>query len=215
MMDDHSPRVDLAATIQTVAAGRRSVRRYAPCGVAADIVRRLLLVATSAPSAHNRQPWRFVVIEDAAGKRRLAAAMGARLEADRRHDGDDEQAIARDVERSFERISGAPLVILVCMTLEDMDGYPDARRGDAETVMAIQSTAMASQNLLLAAHAEGLGACWMCAPLFCPETVRATLSLDPRWAPQGLVTVGWPGVAPRPKPRLPLEAVVVTAGGPR
>jgi len=38
----------------------------------------------------------------------------------------------------------------------------------AERIMATQSVALAVQNLLLAAHDRGLGACWMCAPLFCP-----------------------------------------------
>ena len=50
--------------------------------------------------------------------------------------------------------------------------------------MAVQSTAMAVQNMLLLAHAEGLAACWMCAPLFCPDTVRAALDLPADWQPQ-------------------------------
>src|ERR1700704_3659263 len=58
-----------------------------------------------------------------------------------------------------------------------MAPYPDPRRAQAEYLMAVQSVAMAVQNLLLAAHAEGLGACWMCAPLFCGEAVRAALAL--------------------------------------
>ncbi len=53
-----------------------------------------------------------------------------------------------------------------------MDNYGDPRRDQNEYVMAAQSAAMAGQNLLLAAHDAGLGACWMCAPLFCPDVVR-------------------------------------------
>ena len=45
---------------------------------------------------------------------------------------------------------------------------------------------------LRAAHAEGLGACWLCAPLFVPDLVRRTLALPADWEPQGLLTVGWP-----------------------
>ena len=71
----------------------------------------------------------------------------------------------------------------------------------------LQSVAMAVQNLLLAAHALGLGACWMCAPLFAPEIVRDVLQLDADWEPQALVTVGFPAEA-KAKTRAPLETVV-------
>jgi nitroreductase len=62
-----------------------------------------------------------------------------------------------------------------------MDSYPDERRRRAEYLMAVQSTAMAAQNLLLAAEQEGLGACVMCAPLFCPEIVANALHLPYGW----------------------------------
>jgi nitroreductase len=58
--------------------------------------------------------------------------------------------------------------------------------------MAKQSVAMAAQTLWLAAHAAGLGACWLCAPLFVPELVAKTLNLPPDWEPQSLLTLGWP-----------------------
>ena len=55
---------------------------------------------------------------------------------------------------------------------------------------------------------KGLAACWMCAPLFCPEVVRASLDLPPAWQPQGLVTLGFPADAGRDRPRKPLAAFV-------
>jgi F420 biosynthesis protein FbiB-like protein len=82
-----------------------------------------------------------------------------------------------------------------------MDRYPDARRADAERLMAVQSTAMALQNLLLLAHAEGLAACWMCAPLFCPDTVRTALDLPTDWQPQALITLGYPAASGRKRER--------------
>ena len=179
---------DLIELIQT----RRSIRRYTGEAVPVALVERLLTAATWAPSAHNRQPWRFVVMEDALTKANLAAAMGRRLRRDLAADGLDAAAIERDAGRAYARISGAPLLILLCMTLADMDDYPDARRRGHETTMAAQSVAMAGQNLLLAAHALGLGACWLCAPLFCPDVVSATLALPPDWQPQGLITAGYP-----------------------
>jgi F420 biosynthesis protein FbiB-like protein len=89
-----------------------------------------------------------------------------------------------------------------------MDYYPDARRQAAERLMAVQSVAMAVQNLLLAAHAEGLGACWMCAPLFCPDAVRSALSLPEDWEPQALVTLGYPGGPGKVPVRRPLADLV-------
>ncbi|MER3514270.1 MAG: nitroreductase, partial [Chloroflexota bacterium] len=162
---------------------RRSIRRYRPEPVPQGLIVRLLEAACWAPSAHNRQPWRFAVIADAEVKERLARAMGARLRADLERDGLPSEVIEKDVARSYARITGAPVVILVALTLADMDVYPDPQRSQAEWTMAVQSVAMAVQNLLLAAHAEGLGACWMCAPLFCPGAVKAALDLPEDWQP--------------------------------
>ncbi len=187
---------------------RRSIRRYHPEPIPDALVDTLLSAACWAPSAHNRQPWRFAVLRDEGPKARLAEAMGTRLASDRTRDGDDPAAIAGDVARSHARITGAPVVIAVSLTLADMDRYPDPARTAAERMMAVQSTAMAVQNLLLAASAEGLGACWMCAPLFCPETVRAALDLPADWEPQALITLGRPASAGKPANRRPLAAFV-------
>ncbi len=208
MTISHAAASDAAAAAHRLMRSRRSIRRYRPDAVGRDVLERMFVSAAAAPSAHNRQPWRYLVIEDAAAKSALARAMGERLAADRARDGDPPDAIARDVARSHARITGAPVLILVCLTLEETDVYPDAARARAEFLMAVQSTAMATQNLLLAAHAEGLGACWMCAPLFCPEVVRASLDLPPAWQPQGLVTLGLPADDGRDRPRKPLAAFV-------
>ena len=145
---------------------RQSIRRYLSAPVERPVIERLLAAAARAPSAHNRQPWRFAVLDDDPSKRTLAEAMGERLRKDRTADGDDAAAIDADVARSYARITGAPVVIVICVDIGDMDRYPDARRNEAEYLMAVQSAAMAAQNLLLAAQSEGLGACVMCAPLF-------------------------------------------------
>lgn len=196
------------AGLASIIGRRRSIRRYRPEPIDPSAIERILVAATLAPSAHNRQPWRFVVLEDLAGKDRLAAAMGARLRQDRTADGDDPQAIESDVARSYARITDAPVAIVACLDLHDMDRYPDPRRRQAEYLMAAQSTAMAVQNMLLAAQAEGFGACVMCAPLFCPDVVTAALALPADWQAQMLVTIGVPATAGRDQPRLPLDQVV-------
>jgi len=187
---------------------RRSVRRYLPGPIKPAVLERILLAATQAPSAHNRQPWRFAVLDKASVKETLAAAMGRRLRQDRTADGDDPQAIEADVSRSYTRLTEAPAVILICADMSDMDQYPDERRRNAEYLMAVQSTAMAAQNLLLAATQEGLGACVMCAPVFCPEVVIDALGLPNGWQPQMLITLGSPGNSGKDRTRLPLEAIV-------
>ena len=200
---------DAAERLHALIGSRRSVRRYRPDAVPPALVQRLIEAAIWAPSAHNRQPWRFAPL-DAPSADRLAHAMATRLVADRTADGDEPSEIAADVARSVARINGAPVVLLVCLTLADMDGYPDGRRTAAERVMAVQSTAMAMQNLWLAANAYGLGVSWMCAPLFCPEVVAATLGLPADFEPQALLTIGWPDGSVKGRARKPVEDVLWT-----
>lgn len=183
---------------------RRSIRRYQNEPVPQETILRLLEAATWAPSAHNRQPWRFAVLREWAGKDRLARAMGSRLQADRMADGDDPVDIERDVARSYARLTGAPVLIIVCISMVDMDVYSDQKRSHYEWAMATQSAAMAAQNLLLLAQAEGLATCWVCAPLFVSNLVQETLDLPEDWQPQGLITLGY-AAEQREKQRTPLE----------
>jgi F420 biosynthesis protein FbiB-like protein len=124
-------------------------------------------------------------------KKQLALAMGERLRSDLTADQVPLEIIEKDADRSYQRITAAPVLILVCLSMVDMDSYPDPKRANNEKLMAVQSTAMAGQNLLLAAQQSGLATCWMCAPLFCPDVVQKTLDLPPDWEPQGLITMGY------------------------
>lgn len=186
---------------------RRSVRRYADRPVADDLVWQLLAAAHWAPSAHNRQPWRFVWLRAGPLRQRLAVAMAERWEADLLADGeregrDDPAEAARRAAISQQRIIHAPVVLLPCLDLDTLDRYPDPDRQRAEWQMGVQSVALACQNLLLAAHHLGLAACWLCAPIFCVDVVQRVLDLPPSWQPQALLTIGYPSAdAPRVKPR--------------
>jgi F420 biosynthesis protein FbiB-like protein len=184
---------------------RRSLRRYQADAVPHALIEQVLTAATWAPSAHNRQPWRFVVVESGDQKEALALAMGARLRQDLQADGVAPDLIEADIARSYERLTTAPLIVVICLSMMEMDRYADPKRDQAEYLMAVQSVAMAGQNLLLAAHEAGLGACWLCAPLFCPDVVSTSLDLPPDWQPQGLITLGYPAQS-REKTRHPLEA---------
>ena len=187
---------------------RRSVRRFAESPVDRAALGRLLEAARLAPSAHNRQPWRFVVVQGEA-RARLAEAMAARLRTDRLADGAAPEVVEADAARSRVRLTQAPSAVLVCLTMEAMDRYPDPRRNAAERMMAVQSVAMAGENLLLAAAAEGWGACWMCAPLFAGEEARRALDLPQDWEPQGLVLLGEAADAPAPRGRKNLKDVML------
>jgi coenzyme F420-0:L-glutamate ligase/coenzyme F420-1:gamma-L-glutamate ligase len=203
----NAPESHSAEDLLALMRGRRSIRRYQPQSVPCAKLMRVLEAARWGPSAHNRQPWRFVVLTGDEDRRRLADAMAVRLADDLRADGADEETIARDTERSKRRLAGAPVLVLVCLTMADMDTYPDGRRQRFEHTMAVQSVAMAAQNLLLMAHAQGLGACLMCAPLFCQETVREVLGLPADYEPQGVIALGYPAET-RQKNREPLETRV-------
>ena len=191
-------------TIYEVVHERRAVRQYRPDPVPQHLLERLLEGAMWAPSAHNRQPWRFAVVRDKRVKTVLAEAMGERLRQDRLRDGDARELVEKDVARSHSRIIGAPVVIVSFLSMEDMDSYPDERRSAAERAMAMQSVAMAAQTLWLLATAEGLGACWLCAPLFVPGLVRRVLRVPDDWEAQGLLTLGYPAEV-RHKTRRPWQ----------
>jgi coenzyme F420-0:L-glutamate ligase/coenzyme F420-1:gamma-L-glutamate ligase len=187
---------------------RRSIRRFEERPIPHETLLRLLEAACWGPSAHNRQPWRFVILTNIQDKTQLAEVMAARLAEDLRVDGVSDAQIEQDTSHSHQRLTGAAALILVCLTMIDMDSYPDLRRQHFEQVMAVQSVAMASQNLLLLAHAEGLGACWMCAPLFCQETVREALDLPADYQAQGVIALGYPAES-RTKTRESLDTRVV------
>ncbi len=203
-----SPSEDVKKFYDTLTT-RRSVRDFDHRAIANEVIERLLSAACRAPSAHNRQPWRFCVILDEPLKVRLAQSMGAALWVDRISDGVDPEEAQAEVDRSYHRITGASVVIVICLTMEDMDRYLDESRSNAEHLMAVQSVAMAGENLLLMAHAEGLGACWMCAPLFAQEIVRDVLELPPSWEPQGMIIVGHPAREGRDRGRMSLDKVVI------
>ena len=202
--------VDRQMDFWELVAGRRSIRRYDSRPVAGELVWKLLEAAHWAPSAHNRQPWRFVVMAGEVSRRRLATAMAERWLTDLLADGVDAEAAGRRASISRERITGAPVVIVPCLDMTALDHYADGQRQQAEWQMGIQSVALACQNLLLAAHHYGLAACWICAPLFCVPLVQEVLQLPDSWQPQALLTIGYPpDDAARGKVREPLESRVV------
>jgi coenzyme F420-0:L-glutamate ligase/coenzyme F420-1:gamma-L-glutamate ligase len=85
---------------------------------------------------------------------------------------------------------------LACSTMEGLRKFPDEKRQLCERDLAMQSLGAAMQNLLLTAHASGLGACWFCAPGFCKEIVRKVLKIPDAVEPEAFVLMGYPAEMP-------------------
>jgi F420 biosynthesis protein FbiB-like protein len=178
--------------LHTFLRTRRSVRRFKPNPVPDPVIENILHTATFAPSAHHRQPWRFVVISSPGVKVSLADAMAVEFERDLLGDGLAPDTVHKQVERSKKRITSAPSIVLLCLDMSELDPYPDTRRKKAEYTMAVQSVAAAGLQLLLAAHAEGLGGVWACWPLFAQNLVQKTLAIPASWEPQAMMFIGYP-----------------------
>ena len=193
--------------LHTFLRTRRSIRRFKPDPIPHSVIEDILTTATFAPSAHHRQPWRFAVIKESSARIKLADAMAKEFELDLEADSLPPEEIKKKVARSRDRIITAPVIIILCVDMSDMDTYPDARRKKAEYLMASQSAAGAGMQLLLAAHAEGLGGVWVCSPLFAQETVQAALGLPKSWEPQAMYFLGYPEEIPQARERKPISEI--------
>jgi coenzyme F420-0:L-glutamate ligase / coenzyme F420-1:gamma-L-glutamate ligase len=172
-----------------------------------SVLRDILHTATFAPSAHHRQPWRFVVLTEAAAKHQLAESMSAEFRRDLEKDNLPIEKIDVRVNKSRERIISAPVVIILCLDMSEMDSYPDEARKKAEHLIATQSVANAGMQLLLAAHAEGLGGVWVCSPMFAQETVQSALDISKTWEPQAMFLIGYPVETPEVRARKELKEI--------
>ena len=187
---------------------RRSIRRFTAEPVPDTVVDSILETATYAPSAHDRQPWRFVVVKSPAAKAKLAGAVTGKFQVDMRRAGVVETKIQERVERTIRRTNEAPVIILLCRDVTRVDPQPDEVAKDAEALMGRHSVAVAGLQLLLAAHAEGLGGTWICWPVFAPAEVAAALDLPPEWEPQGMIFLGHADETPEAPKRASLDEIV-------
>ena len=191
-------------------AGRRSLRQLDARPVPGELIEKLLAVACVAPAPHHTRPWRFVLLESAESRGRLAEAMGAAWRRDLERDGVAPEKIAALLEKSRRQIEGAPALLLGCLVAEGLRAWPDERRRRAEWGMAQQSMGAALENIMVAAHALGLASYWLSAPLYCPDAVREGLGLPAQYEAQALIAIGYPapGVAPRPRPEPDVTGLV-------
>lgn len=150
---------------------RTSIRAYQDRPVGADTVELLLRAAMSAPSARNRQPWAFIVVDDKALLRQLADSLPY-----------------------AQSVAAAPMAVVVCGVLTESQGATNAG-------WWVQDAAAASENLLLAAHAVGLGAVWTGVYSYEDRVraVRNVLGLPRHVVPLNVIPIGYPAENPAPK----------------
>jgi coenzyme F420-0:L-glutamate ligase/coenzyme F420-1:gamma-L-glutamate ligase len=198
-------------TLPAFLEARRSIRAFTAEPVDAAQLDDLVAAACIAPAPHHSRPWRFATIVGADAKLALAAGMGDRWRADLAADGVSTARIDELIAASHRKLTGAPALVVACLTWDGLDRYPDEERRRAEWGMALLSLGAAVENLMLAAADRGLASCWVAAPIFCPTEARDALDLPEDWQPQALVMVGHPdpSYTGRPRPPVPLDALRV------
>ncbi len=187
---------------------RRSIRHFQPDSIPDATVKRILETATYAPSAHDKQPWRFVVITSTEARSTLAQAVTDKFNQDMAKAEAPEKEIHERIERTIRRINEAPIIVILCRDITQVNIQPDETARQAEVAMSRQSVAVAGLQLLLAAHAEGLGGTWICWPLFAPAEIGTALDLSPNWEPEGMVFLGVPKEHPNTPERKPVREIV-------
>lgn len=195
--------------LHTFLRSRRSIRRFKSDPIPGEMIQRILETANYAPSAHNMQPWRFVILTEKKIKLRLAEAITDKYQQDMIIDGIPIIDIRTRVNRTIRFILQVPVVIILCRDKKMVKNQPDAVRNRAEELMGVQSVALAGLQLLLAAHAEGLGGSWICWPLFAPAEIHHAYQLDPDWEPEGMIFLGYPAEIPEMQEKRTLKEVAL------
>jgi len=195
---------------------RRSVRRFTSERPARERIEQLLEAAVSAPSASNKQPWRFVVVTRRETIDALASAVREATDRIAHHVEPSCEPAFRAYGDYFTRFEGAPVVIVflfrrltVLSNLLDA-GIADDARARIELMerdSGLVGAAMALENLLLAAHESGLGASGMTGPLVASDQIRTILEIPPSWEPAAFVPVGFPAEEPQATDRKPARGV--------
>jgi nitroreductase len=200
---------------------RRSVRSFSSKAIPRAVLERLMLAATSAPSNTNRQPWRFAVVTSERAKKKIANAV--REKAEEMKDIVRQGHHAEDFG-NYSDFFHEPLESAAAIVVPQYREYPDlianliaSGGGDPRlfhTASSMQaelcSTSAACMALLLQAHAEGLGACWMAGPMIGKEAIGELLEIRAPWEMVGAIALGYSAEQPvAAKPRKAQERVVM------
>ncbi len=203
--------------IEHILRGRRSVRRFLSEPVPEELVLRLIAGATQAPSASNKQPWKFLLVERRATIEQLASAVREATARIAAHIPAESQPAFAAYGDYFTRFEGAPLVIIpICKSLSVLSNLVGSSlpAAELETIRQMEDNsgligaALALQNLLLLAHELGLGASGMTGPLVARDELKRLLDVPESWNILALVPVGFPAEEPPPTQRKPASSVI-------
>ncbi len=185
---------------------RRSIRAFQDRPVPREALEEILLAGTLAPSASNRQPWRFIVAAGAA-KDELTAAMGRGLERERTSPLLPANAAAcPGAEHTRQIMIQAPVVILAVNPLALPLDHTFTREERVADICNTQSLGAALENMCLTAEDLGLGSLWIGFTFFAhPELMEWAGGAGELYA---ALAVGYPAEAPLPRPRRSLEETV-------
>jgi nitroreductase len=203
--------------IEELIASRRSIRRFKPEAPDRAILERMLEMAILAPSASNKQPWRFFVVGDKAAITRMASAVQAAVDRIVPHVRAEFMEAFRAYGNYFVRFQDAPIVIVpifkelvVLSNLIDDQVSPDDRTHIAamEFNSGLISIGLALQNMMLFAHSIGVGTSCMTGPLLAADELRRELDVPESWRIAAVVPTGFPDEMPAPTTRKTIDAVV-------
>ncbi len=201
---DQPPKMPSYPELMTLLRSRRSVRSFTGEGIATEDILKLVEAARWAPSNHNRQPWKFILIEDR--DKIVALANAVRDELAAKCQALPSLAAGRTEEFvAHATVFSAAAALLVALHRRPLSIGSALMEGVENPVLVSGeplSVAMAVQNLLLAAESLQLGACVLTAPLLAPSSIAAAIPIPAGCAITCLVAVGHPAenpVAPRRK----------------
>lgn len=196
---------------------RRSVRRFRAEPPPDELIEQVLAAAITAPSASNKQPWRFLAISQRNVIEQMAAAVREQTAEIAAHVPDASRDAFEAYGSYFTRFVDAPRVIVpifrghtVLSNLVDAELAADARGRieEMERDSGLVGTSLALMNLLLSAHALGLGASAMTGPLIAADRLREILRVPQSWGIAAVVPIGYPDEVPAPTDRKRLEKVI-------
>lgn len=174
------------AAFRDLVLWRRDVRRFRGAPLAEGQIERLIEIACHAPSVGNCQPWRFVLVDDAA--RRDAVRASFRRANRAALEGYHGEARALYARLKLEGLEVAPVHLAAFADEETDRGAGLGRRTMPETLR--YSVVGAVHTLWLAARAEGIGMGWV--SILEPEVVHAALEVPGSWSLVAYLCLGWP-----------------------
>jgi coenzyme F420-0:L-glutamate ligase/coenzyme F420-1:gamma-L-glutamate ligase len=198
---------------------RRSVREFTTLPIERAVLERLVAAAITAPSATNRQPWRFVVVTAPDARKQIADAVRAATDAIDQIVRTGAHAAEWGAYGDFFwqplASSSAIIVPLVREPPDTLAGFlrsagADPERFQLPSAMKPERCALggAVMALQLQAHAEGLGTAWMAGPMVACAEVEAACGITRPWHMVGAIAVGHPAAVPAAPARKSLDDMI-------